>query len=97
MSEADTVIYSPPTRVDLHVLHELGAVRLALSDRAPRLAREAVNGWLGADHPAREIVILAASELVTNAVRHSDPAHTRDSTDPIMLELAQAPDSSGWR
>ncbi|MGW4792720.1 ATP-binding protein [Nonomuraea sp. NPDC004297] len=85
------MIYHSPTRVDLHELHELGALRLALSDRAPYLARDAITGWLSAEHPAREIVTLAASELVTNAVRHSDPSSTGDDA-AITLELAQAPD-----
>ncbi|MGV9385769.1 ATP-binding protein [Nonomuraea sp. NPDC003707] len=86
------MIYYPPTRVDLHELHELGALRLALSDRAPYLARDAICRWLSVEHPAREIVTLAASELVTNAVRHSDASSTSDDADAITLDLSQAPD-----
>ncbi|MGW0068308.1 ATP-binding protein [Streptosporangium sandarakinum] len=35
-------------------------------------ARSEVRRWLGDDHPAIDDVVLAASELVTNAIRHSD-------------------------
>ncbi|WP_281367995.1 ATP-binding protein [Nonomuraea typhae] len=62
-------IYSfPPTQP----LQPVGILYLACSDRAPYLAREAVSVWLRAAHPAREITVLAASELVTNAVRYAD-------------------------
>ncbi|MBF8184794.1 ATP-binding protein [Nonomuraea sp. K274] len=87
-SEEDTVIYVPSPRVDLH---ELGAFRLALSDRAPYLAREAITERLTAEHPALEIVTLAASELVTNAVRYSNVSSSGDDADAITLELSQAP------
>lgn len=61
-------IYSlPPTQ-----LQAVGILHLARSDRAPYLAREAISAWLGPAHPAREIVVLAASELVTNATRYTD-------------------------
>ncbi|MEV6036834.1 ATP-binding protein [Nonomuraea sp. NPDC052116] len=50
--------------------HELGVIQLARDERAPYLAREAVTAWAGAEHPAREILVLVASELVTNAVKH---------------------------
>ncbi|MFC5816642.1 ATP-binding protein [Nonomuraea harbinensis] len=35
-------------------------------------ARAQVHDWLGSDHPAIGDVVLAVSELVTNALRHSD-------------------------
>ncbi|MFI6396163.1 ATP-binding protein [Nonomuraea sp. NPDC050540] len=69
------VIHSFPTTQ----LQQVGVLHLARSDRAPYLAREAVSGWLGAAHPAREIALLAASELVTNAVRYA-AAHTSGET-----------------
>ncbi|MFI7451335.1 ATP-binding protein [Nonomuraea sp. NPDC049714] len=35
-------------------------------------ARSQVRSWLGDDHPAVDDAVLAVSELVTNAFRHSD-------------------------
>ncbi|GAA2854907.1 hypothetical protein GCM10010517_12990 [Streptosporangium fragile] len=40
-------------------------------------ARAKVRGWLGDSHPAIDDVVLVTSELVTNAIRHSD-ARTGD-------------------
>ncbi|MGW2157507.1 ATP-binding protein [Nonomuraea sp. NPDC001699] len=76
---------SPPTKFE-----ELGIIQMACSVRAPSLAREAINDWLGGAHAAREIAILAASELVTNAVKYADTAGTGESSgDEIMLRLSQ--------
>jgi anti-sigma regulatory factor (Ser/Thr protein kinase) len=86
------VIHYTPTKVGLHELHELGALRLARSNRAPSLARDAVTRWLGAEHPAREIVTLAVSELVTNAVTYSDASSAGGDADAITVELSQGPD-----
>jgi hypothetical protein len=82
-------------------LQALGAVHLAHSDRAPHLAREAVGMWLEPAHPAREITVLVASELVTNAVKYAD-ASSRSSgggdgdaeggQDAITLRLCQGRD-----
>ncbi|MBF8193692.1 ATP-binding protein [Nonomuraea sp. K274] len=83
------MIYYIPTKTDLQ---ELGTIQLAHSDRAPYLARDAVSRWLGGEHPAREIVALAASELVTNAVKYSDASSTGDDADAIKLELSQGAD-----
>lgn len=74
----------PPTK-----LEELGAIQLACSTRAPYLAREAITTWLGGAHAAREIVILAASELVTNAVKYADATGTGDGPGEIALKLSQ--------
>ncbi|MGW0485493.1 ATP-binding protein [Nonomuraea sp. NPDC003214] len=85
------MIYVRPSQ-----LATIGAITVERSDRAPSRAREAVNSWLETTHPAREITVLAASELVTNAVQHSNP--TRDSASPqgtadvITLRLTQEPD-----
>ncbi|MEU6720768.1 ATP-binding protein [Nonomuraea sp. NPDC046802] len=68
---------------------EIGVIRLARNDRAPYLAREAVTAWTGTAHPAREILSLAASELVTNAVKH---AADIGPSDDIELQLSQGPD-----
>ncbi|MFI6392230.1 ATP-binding protein [Nonomuraea sp. NPDC050540] len=71
------VIYSfPPTQQ----LQPVDVLHLACSDRAPYLAREAVSAWLGPGHPAREIAVLAASELITNAVRYADTSRTGGSS-----------------
>jgi anti-sigma regulatory factor (Ser/Thr protein kinase) len=50
----------------------LGRTGLAgLPESVPR-ARRNVREWLGDEHPAIDDVVLAVSELVTNAVVHSD-------------------------
>ena len=66
-------------------LHELGVIRLECTDRAPYQARKAVTAWTGTTHPAQEILILAASELVTNTVRHA--AGIGPSGDLAWIEL----------
>lgn len=48
-------------------------MRLALDPDAPARTRAALSDWL-AGHRRLPDVLLAASELVTNAVVHSDPA-----------------------
>jgi len=54
----------------------LGRLELpAIEASAPR-ARAWLRDRLGEDHPALDDVLLLASELVTNAVRHSDSRHT---------------------
>lgn len=91
------VIYSfPPTQQ----LQPVGILHLARSDRAPYLAREAVSAWLGPGHPAQEIAVLAASELVTNSVRYAGTGGSSgngegdgdDSQGSITLKLCQGPD-----
>ncbi|MGW4800911.1 ATP-binding protein [Nonomuraea sp. NPDC004297] len=64
---------------------ELGVIRLACDTRAPYRAREAVTAWVGPAHPSGEILVLAASELVTNAVLHG-------GDDDIEVTLSQGPD-----
>ncbi|MFD9939568.1 ATP-binding protein [Nonomuraea sp. NPDC059023] len=91
-------IYSfPPTQL----LQPVGILHLARSDRAPYLAREAVSAWLGRAHPVTEITVLAASELVTNAVRYADTSRTGNSSGngegdgsqgSITLKLCQGAD-----
>ncbi|WP_181871586.1 ATP-binding protein [Sphaerisporangium album] len=49
----------------------IGEVELLRRDDTPGVAREAIDKWIGADHPANFNVRLAASELVTNAVRYA--------------------------
>ncbi|MFE0156526.1 ATP-binding protein [Nonomuraea sp. NPDC059007] len=89
-------------------LHNLGTIQLARSARAPSLARQAVDAWLGGGHPALEIAQLAASELVTNAVTYADnPAATTlndpatcaletnssdDQDNDVLFKLCQSPD-----
>jgi anti-sigma regulatory factor (Ser/Thr protein kinase) len=51
---------------------EMGIIELARNSHAPRRAREAVTAWAGPDHAALDVLTLAASELVTNAVQHAD-------------------------
>ncbi|MEV4391232.1 ATP-binding protein [Nonomuraea sp. NPDC049607] len=58
--------------ISLPQLQVIGTAHLAHSDRAPHLARKAVSVWLAPEHPAQEITVLAASELVTNAVKYAD-------------------------
>ncbi|MGW4798397.1 hypothetical protein ACWEPC_38875, partial [Nonomuraea sp. NPDC004297] len=85
-------------------LHNLGAIQLACSARAPYLARQAVDAWLEDGHPALEIVQLATSELVTNAVTHADAPSTSgrtasdtgagidDQENAVTLKLCQGQD-----
>ncbi|MFF5212790.1 ATP-binding protein [Streptosporangium sp. NPDC000396] len=54
----------------------LGEARLSRSCESVSLARSEVRKWLGWDHPAVEDVTLAVSELVTNAIIHSDRGRT---------------------
>ncbi|MET8987815.1 ATP-binding protein [Nonomuraea wenchangensis] len=68
---------------------QLGATRLPCSDQAPYLARQAVRAWLGIEHAAQEIVTLATSELVTNAVKYTDATATDDNCSQITLKLSQ--------
>lgn len=49
----------------------LGRAALAGVRESVALARAEVRRWLGGDHPAVDDVVLAASELVTNAIVHS--------------------------
>ncbi|MBB5773848.1 ATP-binding protein [Nonomuraea jabiensis] len=55
---------------------------------APHRARLAVRAWLGSAHSALYDTELVASELVTNAVRHSLEGAGRDWA---RLLLAEAP------
>ncbi|MEU7828005.1 MULTISPECIES: ATP-binding protein [unclassified Nonomuraea] len=50
----------------------IGSIQLVGIRESVSRARSEVRGWLGDDHPAVDDVVLAASELVTNALRHSD-------------------------
>lgn len=50
----------------------IGSIQLAGIRESVSYARSQVRGWLGSDHPALDDVVLAVSELVTNALRHSD-------------------------
>jgi anti-sigma regulatory factor (Ser/Thr protein kinase) len=50
----------------------IGSIHLAGIRESVSHARSEVRRWLGDDHPAVDDVVLAASELVTNALRHSD-------------------------
>ncbi|GGO66340.1 ATP-binding protein [Nonomuraea cavernae] len=50
----------------------IGSIHLAGIRESVPHARSEVRRWLGEDHPAVEDAVLAASELVTNALRHSD-------------------------
>ncbi|MFI6316537.1 ATP-binding protein [Nonomuraea sp. NPDC050556] len=70
-------------------LQELGVVELTRDDRAPYRAREHVTSWVGSSHPAREMLILATSELVTNAVTHADLGHGRCW---VLVQLARGVD-----
>jgi anti-sigma regulatory factor (Ser/Thr protein kinase) len=49
----------------------IGSIQLAGIRESVSRARSEVRGWLGDDHPAMDDVVLAVSELVTNALRHS--------------------------
>ncbi|WP_143078969.1 ATP-binding protein [Nonomuraea pusilla] len=68
---------------------ELGVTQLACNDQAPYLARQTVTAWLGTAHAAHEIVTLATSELVTNAVKYADTTDTDDNCGSITLKLSQ--------
>lgn len=70
-------------------VREIGIIELTRDNQAPYRAREAVTGWVGCSHPAREILILATSELVTNAVTHADHGHGRRW---LRVQLAQGVD-----
>ncbi|MEV0591106.1 ATP-binding protein [Nonomuraea cavernae] len=50
----------------------MGSIQLAGIRESVSHARSEVRRWLGEDHPAVDDAVLAASELVTNALRHSD-------------------------
>ncbi|MBB5778539.1 ATP-binding protein [Nonomuraea jabiensis] len=50
----------------------IGSIRLVGIRESVSHARSEVRKWLGDDHPSVDDVVLAASELVTNALRHSD-------------------------
>ncbi|MEV0351152.1 ATP-binding protein [Nonomuraea sp. NPDC050680] len=67
-------------------LQELGVIQLECNDRTPYQARKAVAAWAGVAHPAQEILILATSELITNAVTHAG------DIDWIELKLSQGLD-----
>ncbi|TMR04298.1 ATP-binding protein [Nonomuraea turkmeniaca] len=79
------IYYTPSPRE----FEEIGAIRLACNARAPYLAREAITRWLGSSHAAREIVTLAVSELVTNAVKYADATGTGAGCEDITLKLSQ--------
>jgi anti-sigma regulatory factor (Ser/Thr protein kinase) len=49
----------------------IGSIQLAGIRESVSRARSEVRGWLGDDHPAIDDVVLAVSELVTNALRHT--------------------------
>jgi anti-sigma regulatory factor (Ser/Thr protein kinase) len=77
-------------------LRTLGTVDLTRSSRAPQLAREALTDWLEPAHPALDITLLAASELVTNAVLYAGPPKAGTGGDTpenlIAVRLSQASD-----
>ncbi|MGW0806709.1 ATP-binding protein [Nonomuraea sp. NPDC002799] len=50
----------------------IGSIHLAGIRESVSQARSEVRRWLGEDHPSVDDAVLAASELVTNALRHSD-------------------------
>ncbi|MER6944944.1 ATP-binding protein [Nonomuraea sp. NPDC000554] len=50
----------------------IGSMHLAGIRESVSHARSEVRRWLGDDHPAVDDAVLAASELLTNALRHSD-------------------------
>lgn len=49
----------------------VGSVQLAGVRESVACARSRVRGWLGTGHPSLDDVLLAVSELVTNALHHS--------------------------
>lgn len=59
--------------VDVNI-RVLGEIDLAGSPESVPRARSDVREWLGGEHPTIDDVVLAVSELVTNAVVHSDCA-----------------------
>ncbi|NUW37577.1 ATP-binding protein [Nonomuraea sp. SMC257] len=50
----------------------IGSIQLVGIRESVSHARSEVRRWLGDDHPAVDDAVLAASELLTNALRHSD-------------------------
>jgi anti-sigma regulatory factor (Ser/Thr protein kinase) len=70
-------------------LTELGEAKLVRDAQAPRLARETATAWIGRSHPARDVLVLAASELVTNAVQHADTGCDRRW---VLVQLSQGID-----
>ncbi|MEV4108625.1 ATP-binding protein [Nonomuraea sp. NPDC049695] len=50
----------------------IGSIQLKAVRESVSHARSEVRRWLGDDHPSIDDVVLAASELLTNALRHSD-------------------------
>ncbi|GAA3214231.1 ATP-binding protein [Nonomuraea helvata] len=50
----------------------IGSIQLAGILESVSRARSHVRGWLGEDHPSVDDAVLVASELLTNALRHSD-------------------------
>lgn len=50
----------------------IGSIQLVGIRESVAHARSEVRRWLGNDHPAVDDAVLATSELVTNAFRHSD-------------------------
>jgi anti-sigma regulatory factor (Ser/Thr protein kinase) len=67
----------------------MGIIELARNSHAPRRAREAVTAWTGRDHAALDVLTLAASELVTNAVQHADTGCDRRW---VLVQLSQSVD-----
>ncbi|WP_424535156.1 ATP-binding protein [Sphaerisporangium viridialbum] len=67
----------------------LGAATLASVHESVSRARSEVRGWLGAAHPVIDDVVLATSELVTNAITHS----SSKPSDFIGLTLIEADDA----
>ncbi|MGW3361496.1 ATP-binding protein [Streptosporangium canum] len=55
----------------------LGEVDLPGVRESVARARSEVRRWLGGDHPMIDDIVLVTSELVTNAIRHSN-SRTRD-------------------
>ncbi|MEV5408573.1 ATP-binding protein [Thermopolyspora sp. NPDC052614] len=53
----------------------LGTLDLPGAEESVARGRAWLRGRLGNDHPALDDVLLLASELLTNAVRHSDSRH----------------------
>ncbi|WP_433439910.1 ATP-binding protein [Nonomuraea sp. CA-141351] len=50
----------------------IGSIRLAGIRESVWHARFEVRRWLGDEHPSVDDAVLAASELLTNALRHSN-------------------------
>jgi anti-sigma regulatory factor (Ser/Thr protein kinase) len=70
-------------------LTDLGEAKFARDTQAPRLARETVTAWIGHSHPVRDVLVLAASELVTNAVQHAGAGCGRQW---VLVQLSQGID-----